>query len=352
MSIQSFGWLDRRRRQATGFSDKMFGGLSIILVGDPGQLPPVADKPLYHAKPSNETGQQGYIAYMMFDKVVKLTVNQRVHGTSNEQSQFRDLLGRLRLGQSTVQDWEMLLTQQPLHFTYLSEFIDAVRLFYSNEQVGNYNHDKLLMLNQPVATIEAQHSSVAAKKISPDEMYGLQPVIFLAKNAKVMLTMNLWPSVGLCNGATGTVVDIIYKTGLQRPSLPIAVVVHFDHYRGPSLCDSKPGCVPICPVIVTSQSLTSRYERQQLPLRLALTIHKSQGLTLPKAWIDLGKSEKTVGVSYVGISRVRTLSSIIIEPMTFERLTAFASSHNFKYRGQEETRLEQLTELTYSQYRS
>ena len=238
MSIQSFCWLDRRRRQATGFSDKMFGGFSIILVGDPGQLPPVADKPLYHAKPSNETGQQGYIAYMMFDKVVKLTVNQRVHGTSNEQSQFRDLLGRLRLGQSTVQDWEMLLTQQPLHFTYLSEFIDAVRLFYSNEQIGNYNRDKLLMLNQPVATIEAQHSSVAAKKISPDEMYGLQPVIFLAKNAKVMLTMNLWPSVGLCNGATGTVVDIIYKTGLQRPSLPIAVVVHFDHYRGPSLCDS------------------------------------------------------------------------------------------------------------------
>ena len=42
-------------------------------------------------------------------------------------------------------------------------------------------------------------------------MSGLEPVVFLAKCARVMLTMNLWSSVGLCNGATGTVVDIIYQ---------------------------------------------------------------------------------------------------------------------------------------------
>lgn len=33
---------------------------------------------------------------------------------------------------------------------------------------------------------------------------------FPAKDATVMLTMNLWAAVGLCNGATGTVIDIIY----------------------------------------------------------------------------------------------------------------------------------------------
>ena len=35
-----FGWIDRRCRQATGKIDEVFGGKSIILVGDPGQLPP------------------------------------------------------------------------------------------------------------------------------------------------------------------------------------------------------------------------------------------------------------------------------------------------------------------------
>ena len=94
----TFGWIDKRCKQATGYNDKAFGGKSLILTGDPGQLPPVADKPLYHAKPSNAVGEQGYQAYHMFDKVVKLTVNQRVQGMTPEQIQFRDLLLRLRKG--------------------------------------------------------------------------------------------------------------------------------------------------------------------------------------------------------------------------------------------------------------
>ncbi|CAB3981143.1 ATP-dependent DNA helicase PIF1 [Paramuricea clavata] len=42
----TFGWIDRldkRCKQATGSNDKVFGGKSFILTGDPGQLPPVAD---------------------------------------------------------------------------------------------------------------------------------------------------------------------------------------------------------------------------------------------------------------------------------------------------------------------
>lgn len=207
----TFGWIDKRYKQATGRHDKSLGGKSMILIGDPGQLPPVADKPLYHAKPSNDVGEQGSQTYRMFHKVVKLTVNQRVQGMSPEQIQFRDLLLRLRKGQSTEVDWKLLLTRQPSNVSDLSEFEDASRLFYSNEQVANYNDEQLTNLQQPVAHINAHHSSAAAKKMSSDDMSGLQPVVFLAKNARVMLTMNLWPSVGLCNGATGTVVDFIYE---------------------------------------------------------------------------------------------------------------------------------------------
>ena len=107
----TFGWIDKRCKQATGSHDKILGGKSMILIGDPAQLPPVADKPLYHSKPSSDVGEQGYQAYKMFDKVVKLTVNQRVQGTCPEQVQFRELLSRLRKGQSTVQDWRLLLTR-------------------------------------------------------------------------------------------------------------------------------------------------------------------------------------------------------------------------------------------------
>ena len=72
--------------------------------------------------------------------------------------------------------------------------------------------------------------------------------------------------------------------------------------------------------------------------------NKSQGLTLPKAWIDIGQTERAVG-----ISKVKTLSSCIIEPMTFERLTHLKKSTNLKYRLEEERRLYNLAKIDLSQ---
>ena len=256
----AFGWTDKRCKQATGFNNKVLGGKSLILIGDPGQLPPVADKPLYHAKPSSDVGEQGYQTYQMFDKVVKLTVNQRVQGTSSEQVNFRDLLLQLRKAESTVDDWKLLLTRQPSHIPNLSEFQDSTKLLYSNEQVANYNHEQLIKLEHPIAHINARHSSAIAKKISSEDMSGLEPVVFLAKGARVMLTVNLWASVGLCNGATGTVIDFIFQNNHQPPALPVAVIVQFENYRGPSFNDTQLSHVPICPITVSSQTEHGFYE--------------------------------------------------------------------------------------------
>ncbi len=102
--------------------------------------------------------------------------------------------------------------------------------------------------------------------------------------------------------------------------------------------------------LLSHQTEIGFHERQQLPLRLAwaLTIHKSPDLTLPKAWIYIGKSERTAGVSYVAISRVKTLASCVIEPMTYKRLTSLKSSANVQYRLEEENRLDQLAQTTNS----
>ena len=109
-------------------------------------------------------------------------------------------------------------------------------------------------------------------------MSGLEPVIFLAKGAHIMLTMNLWTDVGLCSGATGVVLDFIYADNQQPPDLPIAVIVQFHDYTGPSVSINNPGCVPICSIAITSNTLDGLHERQQLAW--AITFHKSHGLTL------------------------------------------------------------------------
>lgn len=65
--------------------------------------------------------------------------------------------------------------------------------------------------------------------------------------------------------ATGIVVNIIFKNDHQPPDLPIAVVVEFENYRGPSFIQNKPFSVPICPITVSSQTEVAIHERQQLP---------------------------------------------------------------------------------------
>ena len=65
----------------------------------------------------------------MFDKVVKITVNQRVQDMTPEQVQFRDLLLRLRKGESTVDDWKLLLTRQPSSVTNLCDFENLLDYF-------------------------------------------------------------------------------------------------------------------------------------------------------------------------------------------------------------------------------
>ena len=65
-----------------------------------------------------------------------------------------------------------------------------------------------------------------------------------------MLTMNLWPSARLCNGSTGTVVDIVYSHDSQPPDLPIAIIVKFNNYSGPAFLDDN-NCVPIPPITAT-----------------------------------------------------------------------------------------------------
>ena len=82
----------------------------------------------------------------------------------------------------------------------------------------------------------------------------------------------------------------------------------------------------------------------------AMTIHKCQGLTLSKAWIDLGSSERSPGITYVALSRVKKIQDLLIEPMTLERLQAVKKSTNFKFRLEEENRLDMLANETLNSH--
>ena len=142
------------------------------------------------------------------------------------------------------------------------------------------------------------------------------------------------------------------KITTTPPDLPIAIIVKFGHYRGPSISQTLPNCVPICPITASAQLLDEFHERQQPPLQLAwaITIHKSQDLTLSKAWINIGKKESCPQMTYVALSRVRTLSSYVIEPMSYERLSKLNSSKALQYRQKEEDRLHEIAQKTSEKF--
>ena len=68
-------------------------------------------------------------------------------------------------------------------------------------------------------------------------------------------------------------------------------------------------------------------------------------MTLEKAWIDIGKKERTLGTTYVAISRARNLASLVIEPMTYDRLSTIKTIPSLQYRLQEEQRLQAIANL-------
>lgn len=115
-------------------------------------------------------------------------------------------------------------------------------------------------------------------------------------------------------------------------------MIHYDSYSGPTYHD---GTVHITPICRTWSSSGVQCSRPQLPLKLAwaVTIHKSQGLTLDKVVINVGKRAFSTGLTFVACSRVRQLQDLLFSPpFPYQRLSSLSNSCRLKER-QEDKRL-------------
>ena len=336
VSRKTFGMIDRRLRQTFPHkSQVLFGGCSVLLFGDFGQLPPVFGLPLYTTQTSSDLADMGYRAYSQFNAAFTLTQVMRQSGQDPEQVRFCDILLRLRNAETTEEDWKHLMEQTPSKISDQSSFVNALRLIPHVNEVTEYNVERLLECGHPIAEIKAVHTGANASSASPDDAGGLDPVLKLATSARVMLTSNLWVKMGLVNGAMGTVEAICYLRD-KPPALPVAVMVQFDHYAGPTMYN---GTVPITPIRRSWSSSGGQCSCLQLPLKLAwaVTIHKSQGLTLDKVVVDVGKKEFSCGLSFVACSRVRKLSDILfVPPFPLQRLTSIARSRRLHERKEDQ----------------
>ena len=133
-----------------------------------------------------------------------------------------------------------------------------------------------------------------------------------------MFTHNLWTSEELVNGAQDVVKKIWFDQGSNACNHPPAVVfVQFEGYSGPETPAWKGISLSWIPIVPTVGQWETKIGQAlactQLPLMMAwgITILKiSQGLTLEKVVVELGDKDLSAGLTFVAISRVKTLQGL------------------------------------------
>jgi hypothetical protein len=157
----------------------------------------------------------------------------------------------------------------------------------------------------------------------------------------------------LVNGAAGTIKDIIYPDNCLPDSLPDAIIVHFPHYIGPQFFtdEARKNWIPINAKIQYSKLVNATRKQYPLRLRYAMTTHKTQGETLNLGVIDLGKNERSLGSTFVQLSRFKKITDFLIKPFPFSRLTKISLSTLLMPRMTEELRLNNLNITTQIKYK-
>ena len=221
--------LDDRLRQAKAKPDVPFGGVSIFLCGDFGQLPPVADVTMYDdGDKGGDLSKLGRLTWRACTHSLELTQN---HRQSGDTTGFREALWRLRCGGTTSQDYNLFTTRGE-HRVGSTGFEDAIYLVATHALEQEFNDEKLRSLQKPVYRIDTSHTGgKAARSADDQDAGGLSKTMLLAEGARVMLRTNLWTGAGLTNGAIGEFVQLIAR---QANQLPLAALVRFPSYTGPA----------------------------------------------------------------------------------------------------------------------
>jgi len=133
---------------------------------------------------------------------------------------------------------------------------------------------------------------------------GLETNLKVGINSRIMLKKNLNNGVdALCNGALGTVKGFTF---IENTNTVRSILIKLDNLEK---------LEEINRVTLDYEAIKDMYvARSQFPITLAwaLTIHKTQGLSLDSALIDIGKDIFEPGMAYVALSRVKKLENVYL----------------------------------------
>jgi ATP-dependent DNA helicase PIF1 len=260
---------------------KPFGGVQVLLCGDFAQLPPVEGDFCFESPDWNPMNIETVVLSFQFRQ--------------ESDTMFQDMLQRCRIGACTYEDIQALKRCKD---TIFADGIQPTRIYPKNRNVDQINQHELSKLlgegkqkviyrvkyvpySLPINHLQAYASTA-----------GIPEVLELCEGAQVIVTSNLSETV--VNGTRGKIISLSSA----------AVVIR-----------TTDGCEEVIPL--TSVAPFDDHGHDEIiymPFRLgyAISIHKSQGMTLDAVEMDLGKDIFEYGQAYVALSRAKRISNIRI----------------------------------------
>jgi ATP-dependent DNA helicase PIF1 len=284
--------LDRSLRQARQRKREAFGGVQVVLFGDPYQLAPVpgdADERAYF--------DDQYRSMWFFDakvwneadlQIYELTTIHRQH-----EGEFKYMLNAVRHGRVTAEIAERLNSTG----ARTPPTDDIITLATTNAAVNRINATELARLPGRVLTAKAEVSGEFGGRAYPaDEALEMKigaQVMFLRNDAD-----QRW-----VNGSVGRVTKIDQFVHVE--------VDGEEHQVQPAVWEKYKYSYSAVTKALKKDIVA---EFTQFPLRLAwaVTIHKSQGKTYERAVVDLGSRSFAPGQTYVALSRISALDGLYL----------------------------------------
>ena len=352
-----FERLDRIMKAARA-SDQPFGGIQLVVTGDFCQLPPV--KPyrtcIDCGKLLQTIAGRSYrcTRHGDFQDVDKWAFRSDAWRGCNfvhvnlttihrqKDNAFIQILEQLRLGKPLSFEDRDLLLNHPSNTT------NAVKLFSTREEVRRVNDAEFARLKTEISTFiclddfrwnKAQSALKSKNLRDPDgcllalDEHRYEKKLDLRVGMLVILLVNLDLSSGLANGSQGTVIEFRNDSG-QEQLAAMQAGEYREHKKALIAKYVRQNKSSLWPVVRFQNGVErvirpdctinelgdehpySLLSRTQIPLiaAWAMTIHKSQGMTLSRVIVDLARSFEK-GQAYVALSRARGLDGLKVEAL-------------------------------------
>ncbi len=287
-------WICRQMKR----NEKPFGGMQIILCGDFFQLPPVTRSSNFNSFDVEKESEFVYKSESF--RNAKFTICYLSEQHRQKDNTYLGILNQIRENKVSSRTIDLLKSRFNQDLESVGEY---TRLYTHNIDVDVVNKKHLDLINGTSKKYYMKSSgssglSETLKKscLSPEELE-------LKVGARVMFTKN-HPEGMYVNGTLG-------------------VVKEFDSFGSPIVVTNSGMEISVAPQSwKIEEEGKVKAEINQIPLRLAwaITVHKSQGMSLDAMEVDLSKSF-VKGMGYVALSRVRTLEGINLlgfNQMSFE----------------------------------